>query len=62
MRELRISHNRIDRMFYLAVLKDIGKIGQQLYKLRADDWLKKFLINLHKQIQEYEHKQIKGKI
>lgn len=54
LRELNISNNRRDRLFYLACLKEIGKMGKQLYKLRQEIWLKNFLIWLYNYIQTYE--------
>lgn len=52
--ELNISNNRQDRLFYLSCLKEIGKIGKRLYKLRQEVWLKNFLIWLYNYLQIYE--------
>lgn len=46
--------DRNSQLFYLACLKQIGRIGKRIYALQPSEELKKELINLHKKIQAYE--------
>ena len=54
LKELSGSTNRVDKLFYIACLKNIDRIGQRLYKLKPEKWLKEFLIKFYEKIKELE--------
>jgi hypothetical protein len=40
-------------MAYVSFLKEIGIMGKRIYALKPEEWLKDYLINLHKFIKQY---------
>lgn len=45
--------NREDKLFYITYLKEMGKLGQRLYKLKQEKWLGDWLIKLYNYIKNY---------
>ncbi len=43
-----------DRMFYLQGLKQLGKVGKKLYKLKPTEELKQNILIIFKLITEYD--------
>jgi len=48
------SKAKEDRIFFIQVIKQLGKMGKRLYKLCPDKELKDHLINLKEIIDNYE--------
>lgn len=48
------NSNREDQIFYLACLKEFGKLGKRLYKLINNKDLGNFLKRLYSYLQTYE--------
>ena len=58
-KELLCSKNRIDRLFAISILKDLGRLGVRMYKLTEKKEDLKTLKDLSDTIQKYENIQPK---
>ena len=54
-KELLCSKNRVDRLFAISILKDLGKLGVRMYKLTEKKEDLKILKDLSDTIQKYEN-------
>jgi len=43
-----------DRIFFMQVIKELGKMGKRLYKLHPDEDLKRHLFDLKETIDNYD--------
>jgi hypothetical protein len=48
------SGTRENKLYALAYLKELGKLGKRLYKLSPEPWLRDYLIKIYKFIENYE--------
>jgi len=44
------STNRESQMYYKAYLRELGKLGQRLHKLKPDKDLKEFLLRINNKL------------
>ena len=55
IKELLTSKIRVDRLFAISILKDLGKLGVRMYKLTEKKEDLKILKDLSDTIQKYEN-------